>query len=837
ASASPAPAATGTVRVAANPRYRASGLHRLLLGANYRQLWTTPVQVEVLDLHAFAGGLTPLKKGGGKQTKSLRFDAADGREFRVRSVDKDPEAALPVEYRDTFVLWVAQDQTSAAVPAGPLVAERLEQALGLLHVSHKMVVLPDDPALGEFRKEFAGMLGILEEQPRVKAPVTPGFEDVEKVYDWDDVWTRKLDLSPEHRVDSRAYLRARLLDMFIGDWDRHQRQFSWAAMRGKELLQPVPEDRDQAFAKFDGLVLALGRLAGQSRFVDFGGKYPPPEGLNWAARFMDRRILSDLDRTAWNEVVREVQEALTDSVIEEAVRRMPPEYFRLVGPKMVQALRVRRGRLPALAMQYYGMIAREAEVWGTERADFADVVKNADGTTEVRLSPVAEGGRPGPAYFHRVYRPEETSEIRLYLMGGDDRTVTHPGVHSPIRLRVIGDSGNDVVDDSQGGETHFYDDEGHNTAVKGPGTIQNDQPFVPVVDYLGDPLLDWGSTTGGVLWLGAETDVGVLLGLRLQKTAYGFRKYPYRYRQSIGAAYSTALSAWKAEYDGDFVETNSRRHTQLLLRASEVEIIRFHGFGNETVAPEVDEFYRSGQRQYLFQPRFHFGADHLDVWAGPTVKYSHTPVDANHFLTLARPYGVGDFGEAGAGAGLLWDTRNHGIAATHGAMVQAEGNYYPSLWSVHAGSFGEVHGVAAAFLSPRIPLQPTLALLAGGKQVWGIYPFHESAFLGGPATTTGGGSVRGLPIQRYAGDAAVWGNAELRVRLFGFNLLVPEDAGLFALADTGRVYLAGEDSHRWHTGVGGGFWISFLRRENTLSVAAAKSEGSTRVYVNLGFGF
>jgi hypothetical protein len=77
----------------------------------------------------------------------------------------------------------------------------------------------------------------------------------------------------------------------------------------------------------------------------------------------------------------------------------------------------------------------------------------------------------------------------------------------------------------------------------------------------------------------------------------------------------------------------------------------------------------------------------------------------------------------------------------------------------------------------------------------------------------------------------------LRVRLFGFNVLVPEDAGLFAMADTGRVYLAGEDSHRWHTGVGGGFWISFLRRENTISVAAAKSESSTRVYVNAGFGF
>jgi hypothetical protein len=836
-SASPAPPAARTVRIAANPKYRASGLHRLLLGPNYRRLWTAPMQVEVLDLQSFAGGLTPIKKGGGKQTKSLRFDAADGRKFRVRSVDKDPELALPVEYRDTFVVWVAQDQTSAAIPAGPLVAERLEDALGLLHVSHKMVVIPDDPALGEFRKEFAGMLGILEEEPHLKAPVTPGFEDVEKVYGSEDVWTRRLDLGSD-RIDSRAYLRARLLDMFMGDWDRHQKQFAWARRRGNPLLQPVPEDRDQAFAKFDGLILAIGRILGQSRFVDFEDKYSPPDGVNWAARFMDRRVLGDLDRAAWNEVARQVQEALTDTVIEEAVGRMPPEYFRLVGPKMIRTLRTRRAKLADAAMEYYEMLAREPEVWGTEEADYADVVKNADGTTEVRLSAVEEGGNPGPPWFDRVYRPSETREIRLYLLGGDDRVRTHPRLKSPIEVRVIGDSGNDVVDDSEGGGTRFYDDEGHNRAIEGPGTVFSEKPFVPSVDYLGDPLLDWGESTVPVVWIGGQTDTGLLLGLKLDRTAFGFRKYPYRYDQSIGLAYSTALKAWKAEYEGDFLHTNSHQRTTVLLRASDVESVRFHGFGNETVAPEVDQFYRSGQRQYLLQPRFHFGTDHVDFWAGPTLKFSHTPLTANRFLTLTRPYGVGDFGQTGASGGLTVDTRNHAVAATHGAIVKLEGNYYPAVWSVHPGAFGEAHGVAAAFLSPPVALQPTLAVLVGAKKVWGTYPFHESAFIGGPVSTLGpAGSVRGLPIQRYAGDAALWGNAELRLRLFGFNLLMPESAGVFALADAGRVYLAGESSHRWHTGVGGGVWISFLRRENTVSVAAARSEGSTRVYVGVGFGF
>src|SRR4051812_30003457 len=58
-----------TVEVTPGPEYRADGLHRLLFGKHYRDLWTTPLHVPVLDLRSFAGGLTPTKRGGGLQTK------------------------------------------------------------------------------------------------------------------------------------------------------------------------------------------------------------------------------------------------------------------------------------------------------------------------------------------------------------------------------------------------------------------------------------------------------------------------------------------------------------------------------------------------------------------------------------------------------------------------------------------------------------------------------------------------------------------------------------------------------------------------------------------------
>jgi hemolysin activation/secretion protein len=121
----------------------------------------------------------------------------------------------------------------------------------------------------------------------------------------------------------------------------------------------------------------------------------------------------------------------------------------------------------------------------------------------------------------------------------------------------------------------------------------------------------------------------------------------------------------------------------------------------------------------------------------------------------------------------------------------------------------------------------------GGKQLWGRYPYHEAAVIGGPDT------VRGLRRQRYAGDASAYGNAELRQRLFDFMFLVPIDVSVFGLADGGRVFLDGEDSDRWHHGFGGGIGLTFLRPENTLSIAAARGsdDDKVRLYFQGGFGF
>jgi len=235
--------AGSTVVTAAGEQYRAGAFHRWVLGRHYRELWTTPIEVDVLDLSTYAGGLTPLRTGGGQQTQSLRFLGADGREYAFRSVDKDPSALVPEELRDTALDDIVQDGISAAHPYGALVAAPLLDAVGVLHVDPVLRVMPDDPALGEFRAEFAGMLGLIEERPDENEGDRRAFQGSVRVIAHDRL-TERIDEGPADRVDAHALLTARIMDMFLGDWDRHRGQWRWATYEedddDQRVWLPVP---------------------------------------------------------------------------------------------------------------------------------------------------------------------------------------------------------------------------------------------------------------------------------------------------------------------------------------------------------------------------------------------------------------------------------------------------------------------------------------------------------------------------------------------------------------------------------------------------------------------
>lgn len=822
ADADDADATPATRHVAAGPQYRAGAVHRFLFGSGYRNLWTTSIPVEVLDLERFSGGLTARKKGGGKETKTLTLAGRDGRKWKFRSIDKDPTEALPEALQGTYVDTLAQDQISASLPANVLVVGRLAEAAGIPHVDHRVVVLPDSPRLGEFRG-FARMLGTLEEDVSIKPPVTPGFEGYDRLIDTDEL-EGVLDSDLRERVDARAYLKARLFDMLIGDYDRHGDQWDWARSVRTGLWEPVPKDRDLAFVKFDGLMLDLARTR-VPHLVDFEGSYPNIVGLTWQSRFLDRRYLAELEWPVWNEVTSELQGRLTDEVIDEAVARLPSQYYRVDGASLAATLKLRRQRLPDAAHRFYKLLAREAEVHGTDQAEALRIEREREGAVTIAL----EGA--GRTLFQRRYDPSETREVRVFLNGGDDRVRSDGRGSSRIKVRVVGGDGNDLLDDSAGGETRFYDSGGQNEVLRGPGTRASSRPYTPPVDERGNPERDWGAETFFWPWIRVAEDYGFTLGAGLQRRQYGFRKHPYAARHSLRAEYATALHAGAVSYDYRSLRTDYRTRFLVTAKVSALALIRFYGFGNETSSFQDLAFFEVDQTQYSLAPSYRLGFAAVDVLVGPVVKYVDTRLPPTTLVGLLQPYGTnGGFGQVGGRLGIVFDRRNRETVPSKGVIVSGEGSFYPAAWSV-AESFGEVHGLTSAYFTMPLPLEPILALRVGGAKTWGRYPLHEAATIGG------GDTVRGLRRERYTGDAALHGGSELRLRLLHTGGSLPIDGGIMGLADAGRVFVQGESSNRWHTGVGGGLWFSFVEPQNTVSFAVARSEDRVQFLLQAGFIF
>ncbi|HEV7595458.1 MAG TPA: hypothetical protein VGO33_10695, partial [Gemmatimonadaceae bacterium] len=805
--------ASDSVVVVPGEIYKAGHFHQVLLGKNYRDEWTTPIKVPVLNLRTFHGGLKPDKKGGGAQTISLRFDAADGSKWAFRSVRKR-FSVLPDQYKGTIIWYIARDQGSASHPLGAIAADPLQTAAGVLHPHPAVAVMPDDPILGEFRQEFAGMLGEIEEHPDVPKN-GPAFAGASKIIGSDTLLDR-INTDPQTRVDARTLLTARELDLLIGDNDRHPDQWKWARYGGHEApWLPIAEDRDHALVSYEGLVMKIARRAVPT-LVTFESAYPDPSALFANAIEFDRRTLGSLEKPVWDSVAISLQQRITDQVIYNAIAGLPPQYAKnsLV---LAAKLRARRDRLRAAADRYYGELWTVADIHGTDADDQATVVRSADGVVDVRIQSGSD-----PPYFSRRFYAGETKQIRIYLHGGNDRANVEGNVRKSIKVRIIGGNGDNVFVDNSvvGGKrnpTRFYDVGNVNNVKYARDTIDekiniddafnhyfNRRPWQRAYGTLIPPQKDRGSSLKPVLGIHSQRGLGIYPVIGVRRTVYGFRKVPYSSTEEADIAYSVKGKRMRIRTELDKRFEESDVHIPVTAHMSQFEIVQFHGFGNNTADPVRDPFFDVKQRQWEFNPAIGRSfSPASDISLGPIVRYTTTDSLTNRFIAQQRPTGFSRYGQAGLRLKMHLDSRYYPDTLKPRVVLDVAGAGYPGMWDVTT-PYESVDGWAAAFFTLPVPKLPVIALRGGGKKLWGPFPYFDAAFLGGSET------FRTEEKQRYAGDASLYGSAELRVPIAKFPFILPLDVGALGFVDAGRVYLNGQSPGGWHSAAGGGFWVGYL---------------------------
>lgn len=795
--------------------YRKFGpIYKWAFGNNNRELFETPYTYPILRLDEFAGGVEVTKRGGGGQTNSLRLTDSQGRDYALRSIKKDPTRLLPANARVKPLITLTQDVFFTANPFGALTAADLAEAVEIPHAYPRLVYLPAHPQLGALNATFADGLFLLEERPNSNWIAEDGpFGNPKKIDGRDDVLARAQE-SYKDQVDQKALVRARLLDVLLGDFDRHSDQWRFAEYKDEETgisqWQVIPRDRDQAMIKIDGAILKLGgmTLPAVREVQNFDDKQPWIEDFTFQARLLDRRFLNELTREEWLAAARELQEKLTDAEIESSFEKWPTAAQRGRKEKYTAALKTRRDNLVRYAEKLYAFQAKEVYVVGTDRDDFFDVQRHEDGSLTVDIYDY-KGQEKGPRYYHRTFLPKETGSVQLFGLREEDKfEVRGTSINAGVKIRIIPGPEKDKVITSDKTRalqkrTRVYAWPDQDKLELGKETEKHLSKSYRLNQYnYRDVNYDFG------LWLpkfGFNVDDGLQLGLTYQKHYYTFHRH---FTQRFGGYYTSATQGAQLNYNFGIVDLAPRLNFNVdALYQTSNFAVNFFGIGNETTEISGERsFYRIPQEIIRLAPiltyrhKVHDGGLTFGL-VGESIVLDRDPdkslgalepdnilFDRAWYIEANLGYQYENIDDKGfprdgmsfsAEAGLRRRTEPE---PTTMPTFETDLTVYQSLWN-------------GAVIASRVGFGTTA----------GDYYFYDGQGLGE-------GMLRGYRRDRFIGEHMFYNNIDVRQEFKKTDTKTP--FGVFASFDHGRVWVdEGEiqESDTWHSSFGGGLFVRPLK--------------------------
>lgn len=344
------------VTVVPGAYYRRNKVGQIFLGEKQRDLWTTPVTVKVFNYDTYLGGMKPLEVGGGQQTISIKLEDAQKRKWSLRSVNKDQKSALPGFFRITFMRFLIRDQLASANPYGHLVIPVLADAIGIHHTTPQLVFVPYDERHGDFNQRMAGRLAYLEEDLNSSWKNRERFGSPKDIMNTEEMLEMQKETPAP--VDTLLYLKTRIFDMLISDWDRHEGNWEWALTKNEDgrIFEPIPKDRDNAFYQFDEGLVSHITLLFTSKLQSFRKEFGKIDGLMVQSREMDMKILSRLDKKEFLDAASHIQKSLGEEVIRSAFKKYPARAYEKAGLEHEEIFKARLKQLPEVASQFHDLL-------------------------------------------------------------------------------------------------------------------------------------------------------------------------------------------------------------------------------------------------------------------------------------------------------------------------------------------------------------------------------------------------------------------------------------------------------------------------------------------------
>jgi len=825
-----------------------SKLYKGLWGNRYRELYSQDVEAPVAFIDTLLGGLTPVRRGGGHQSKSLRLEDKNGKQYVMRALRKSAtkflqaaafrntyvEEDLEGSFADRFVL----DFYTAAHPYTATTVGTLADAAKVFHTNPALYYIPKQETLGEYNDEYGDELYLLEER------VEPGHKD-EKSFGYpEDIISTPDVLQEIHKngksvVDESAYIRARLFDMLIGDWDRHEDQWRWAVYtnNGETTYKPIPRDRDQAFSVFDGSLFSFLRCAVPAlrMMQSFDDELKSPRWFSFEPYPLDASFIHKSDWAAWEKEAAYIQNNVTDEVITSAFENLPEEMKGQTIEEIKSKLRGRRGNILTIAKKYFDYVNKHAVLIGTQKDDVFNIERLADGQTRVEIM------RKGNGLFERTYNATETKEIWLYgLEGKDVFNVTGEG-KDLIKIKVIGGKKNDTYDFKNTKKIKIYDYKSKEN------TIVNKKSKKWLVDDYEINNYDYKKTRQSVNQflpiIGSNPDDGFRVGFTNTFTTHGLQSNPFTTRHTVSGSFYSGNSGFDANYNGEFANVFHNWNFGVEVKYTSPNFAQnFFGFGNDTEydKDEVElDFNRVRIRQLKGAVSLIRRGENGSYFEIKPLIESFEVEDTNdRFISLPNIAGINDLtfeNQTYVGGEVSYGFKNKDNIAfpTYGLDAEITAGYKANVdGGDNDNKFGYIESHFGFDYKITKSGSLVFATKIGGEAILGDdFEFFHGATLGGNH------SLRGFRNERFIGKYSLYQNTDLRLKLGKFkSSFIPLSYGVTGGFDYGRVWIDNDDSDTLNTSAGGSIWLSGLDTF-TANVGYYGSNDGGRIVFVLGFPF
>ncbi|MEP7107338.1 MAG: BamA/TamA family outer membrane protein [Ferruginibacter sp.] len=813
---------------------KVSKIHRSLFGENYRKVWAMETTIPILRISE--ARLIPKELGGGMQTRSLRL-MADKKEWVLRSIEKFPDNLLPQSLTNTLAADILKDNSTAAFPYAPLTVPVFSDAVGVPHSNPKLVYIAPDINLGIYRKDFANTISLFEE----REPLGKSLSTL-KMFD-------KLKDDNDNMIDQHAFLRARLLDIFLGDWDRHADQWRWVEdgnEKGK-TYKPVPRDRDQVFYVNQGFFPKLVALPWiMPKFQGFGAKIKNINTFCFNARFIDGIFTNDVSYDDWLKISDKTLNALSDSVIENALKRLPANVYDATHVNLADQLKKRRTDLRLKWPRYYRFINKVIDIAASDKSELVSIRDTLNGQLVINIYKISKNNEPGKQLYSRILDPSVTKEIRLFLLGGKDSVFIN-NTGAPVRIRIVGDarSAKNYHIDGQARylrRIHIYDGTA-NAVITGTANnihrhLSDDQSNTEL------QVTNRYNKTIPLLNAGFNVDDGFIFGGGIRLVKQGFRKQPYASIQQFSLAHSFSTNAYRFIYKGEWLRAIGKVDFLLLANALAPDNTQnFFGRGNESAINKTGNYkryYRTRFSLYNLAPafRWHNGKGN-SITFGPSLEYYRYDPNGNtgRFINNSSQIHsydsttiANDKMHAGIVINMLHDTRNNPLLPTYGSYINLRVKGYAGLNNL-SKSFAQFVSELAVYKSIDRKSAFVIANRLGGGVTTGKAAFYQSLFLGGHE------NLWGYHQYRFAGEHMLYNNLEARIKVANVaSYISPGQLGIVAFYDVGKVWQKGYNTSKWHQGAGGGIYFAPAQMAVFQLVAGNSGEG-WYPYFTMGFRF